>query len=115
MEKVFLFLYLNNVSPLHKGKGWQVSTIFKEFPSVEEILDNTCLLSLDDNDVTMAKKLVETKGEPHRFVYDDDKYKFFECMIMPAEFGKSLDLWDLFITGYADSEEYHIKYIEEVK
>ena len=107
MKEVFLFLYLNNTNILHNNKGWNVSAIFTEFPTVEQILDHTCLESSNPNDVAMAKKLVESKGRPHRFVYKNfNEYeKFFECMIVPKPVGEKLNLWDYFITGYADMDK----------
>jgi len=95
---VFILLFLNS----SRNNGWTVDTIFSHFPSVEEILDHSCLKSSDSNDIEMAKKLVETKGWPHRFIY---KNKFFECMIVEKELGKPLDLYEYLRTGYADMTE----------
>ena len=95
------------MNPFHKGKGWNVSTVFTEFPSVEQILDHTCLESSNPNDVRMAKKLVESQGKPHRFVYKgcNSSESFFECMIVKVQVGELLKLWEYYITGYADMDE----------
>ena len=100
---VFVLIYLNSIFPCRRGK-WDADTIFSHFPSVEEILDHSCLESSNPNDVEMAKKLVETKGLAHRFVYKNN-LNFFECMIVEKELGKPLDLYEYFITGYADMDE----------
>ena len=59
---MYLLCFLNEVHPLHKGKGWQASAFFDEFPTPEQILDHSCLQSSDENDVKMANLLVEKKG-----------------------------------------------------
>ena len=113
MKEIYLLIYLNEMSYLHKGSGWKVSTIFEHFPSVDEILDHSCLRSSDSNDVTMAKKLVESNGEPFRFTYDgyDPTDYFFECRIVMCGFGEKLELWNYLITGYADCYEGGSHYI----
>ena len=52
----------------------------------------------------MAKKLVESIGQPFRFTYDgcDPTDCFFECCIVKKSFGEQLELWDYLTTGYAD-------------
>ena len=53
----------------------------------------------------MAKLIVE-KGLG-RFVYPpNDPYEtFFEVMLTDISIGESLNLWDMFITGYADMDK----------
>lgn len=113
MKEIYLLIYLNEVNPFYRGCGWSVSTVFEHFPSVDEILDHSCLRSGDDNDVIMAKKLVESNGEPFRFTYDgyDPTERFFECRIVKCCFGELLKLWDYLITGYADCYEGGSHYI----
>ena len=113
MKEIYLLIYLNKLSCLYEGSGWKVSTIFEHFPSVDEILDHSCLRSSDGNDVTMAKKLVESNGEPFRFTYDgyDPTNYFFECCIVKRYFGEQLKLCDYLITGYADCYEGGSHYI----
>ena len=103
---VFILLFLNSF----RSGEWTADTIFSHFPTVEEILDHSCLKSSDPNDVEMAKKLVESKGWPHRFIYKNSQ-NFFECMIVQKELGKPLNLHEYFITGYADmNEDRQIQY-----
>ena len=109
MNKMFALMYLNEIHPLTKNNGWQISTIYDHFPTVEEILDNSCLLSEDENDVLMARRLVETKGRPTRFIYENSD-GFFECMIQALPYNTRLNLWDYFHIGYADNEKDQIKY-----
>ena len=98
-------LYLNQIDPLHKNKGWQINTLFKEDPTLEQILDHSCLESNNPNDVKMAKLLIE-KGLG-RFVYppNNPNETFFEVMIADIPIEENLRLWDMFITGYADMDE----------
>jgi len=98
-------LYLNQVNILHKNKGWQISTLFNENPTLEQILDHSCLESNNPNDVKMAELLIE-KGLG-RFVYpSNDPYEiFFEVMLMDIPIGEDLKLWDMFQTGYADIDK----------
>ena len=110
MKKLFLLCFLNEANCFHKNKGWQVSTLFETFPTVDEILDHSCLLSEDPNDVKMAKMLVEGKGAAVRFVYERDKSAFFETMIIQKDFGEAINLWDYLHTGYADLSGRIIKY-----
>ncbi len=107
---MYALLFLNEVSILHKGKGWQVSTLYETKPTVEQILDHSCLKSNDPNDVAMAKLLVD-KGIG-RFVYKGkNPYEcFFEVMIREVPVGEPLELWDLFVTGYCDDSSYQILY-----
>jgi hypothetical protein len=98
-------LYLNQCNPLHKNKGWNINTLFEENPTLEQILDHSCLKSSDPNDVKMAKLLIEK--ELGRFIYppNDPNETFFELMLMDVQIGEELKLWDMFITGYADMDE----------
>lgn len=113
---MFALLYLNEVSPIHKGKGWQVNTLFETKPTVEQILDHSCLKSKDPNDVAMAKLLVD-KGIG-RFIYSGKSTceTFFEVMIIEVPVGEPLEIWDLFVTGYCDSDSsYHILYDDSLR
>lgn len=111
MKKIFIFCFLNEANALHKNKGWQVNTIYNHFPTLDEILDHTCLRSSDPNDVEMAKRLVEHKGFPCRFEYENfGPDVFFETMIIEREFGEDLTIWDYLHTGYADMTKNIIKY-----
>lgn len=103
-------LYLNQVNLLHKNKGWQISTIFEKDPTLEQILDHSCLESNNQNDVEMAKLIIE-EGLG-RFIYPpNDPYEtFFEVMLIDIPVGEDLRLWDLFITGYADDKSLWIEY-----
>lgn len=98
-------LYLNQSNFLHKNKGWNISTLFEENPTLEQILDHSCLKSSDSNDVKMAKLLLE-RGLG-RFVYpqEDPNETFFELMLVNVPIGEDLKLWDMFITGYADMDK----------
>lgn len=98
-------LYLNQINLLHKNKGWQINTLFKEDPTLEQILDHSCLESNNQNDVKMAKLLIE-KGLG-RFVYppNNPNETFFEMILRDIPIGEDLKLWDMFITGYADMDE----------
>lgn len=98
-------LYLNQANVLHRNKGWQISTLFEDTPTLEQILDHSCLESSDPNDVKMAKLLIE-RGLG-RFVYPpkDPNEIFFEVMLVDIPIGENLKLWDMFITGYADMDE----------
>ena len=102
--EIYILIYRNNTCADRQG-GWRASTIFKNFPSVEEMLDHSCLDSSNPNDVVLAKKLVETKGIACRLVYPKNPDDFFECMIIKKEFGKPLNLHEYFLTGYADTDE----------
>ena len=113
---MYALLFLNEVSILHKGKGWQVSSLFETNPTVEQILDHSCLKSNDPNDVAMAKMLVD-KGIG-RFIYKGKLpfEDFFEVMIREVPVGEPLELWELFLTGYCGSDSsYQILYDESLR
>lgn len=98
-------LYLNQVSFLHSNEGWRISALFERKPTLEQILDHSCLESSDPNDVKMAKLLLEKNLG--RFVYPpENPYEiFFELMLVNIPIGEDLKLWDMFITGYADMDK----------
>lgn len=98
-------LFLNQANVFHKNEGWQVNALFEDTPTLEQILDHSCLKSNDPNDVKMAKLLIE-KGLG-RFVYppNDSNETFFELMLKDVPIGEDLNLWDMFMTGYADSDK----------
>lgn len=100
-------VYLNEANPLHKGKGWQFSTLFEDIPTVNQILDNSPLESGNPNDVKLAEMLVANKGRSCRLVYPGKSVSetFFEVMLIQVKFGEPLKLWDYFLTGYADMDE----------
>lgn len=110
-DSIFILVFNNNTGWCKNHNDWRASTVYSKFPTVEEILDHSCLDSSDSNDVEMAKKLVETNGLAHRFIYENDELAFFECMIIKRKFGENLDLSELLISGYADmSEDRQIQY-----
>ena len=76
-----------------------------ETPTLEQILDHSCLESSDPNDVKMAELIL--KRGLGRFVYpkSNPEEVFFEVMLVDIPIGEHIKLWDLFITGYADMDK----------